>query len=34
MDFSMANVAKGDEIFLHIATQNASRLNVMDLEIF
>ena len=29
----MTYVAKGDEIFLHIATQNASRLNMMDLEI-
>jgi hypothetical protein len=29
----MTYAAKGDEIFLHIATQNAARLNVMDLEI-
>ena len=29
----MTYVAKGDEMFLHIATQNASRLNMMDLEI-
>jgi len=34
MDFSMAPTAKGDEIFFHIASQKASRLNVMDLEIF
>ena len=30
----MTCVAKGDEILLHIATQNASRLNMMDLKIF
>jgi hypothetical protein len=34
MDFSMAPTAKGDQIFFHIASQKASRLNVMDLEIF
>jgi hypothetical protein len=34
MDFSMAYAAKGDEIFFHIASQKASRLNVMDMEIF
>ena len=33
MDFSMAPTAKGDEIFFHIASQKASRLNVMDLQI-
>ena len=30
----MACTAKGDEIFFHIASQMASRLHVMDLEIF
>ena len=30
----MAYTAKGDEIFFHIASQQASRLNMMDLEIF
>ena len=30
----MADTAKGDEIFFHIAPQKASRLHVMDLEIF
>ena len=30
----MADAAKGDEIFFHVASQKASRLNVMDLEIF
>jgi hypothetical protein len=34
MDFSMAPTAKGDEIFFHIPSQKASRLKVMDLEIF
>ena len=34
MDFSMAPTAKGDQIFFHIASQKASRLNVVDLEIF
>jgi hypothetical protein len=34
MDFSMAPTAKGDEIFFHIPSQKASRLNVMDLEFF
>jgi hypothetical protein len=33
MDFPMAYVAKGNEIFFHIASLKASRLNVMDLEI-
>jgi hypothetical protein len=33
MDFSMARAATGDEIFFRIASQNASRLNVMDLQI-
>jgi hypothetical protein len=32
MDFSMAYAAKGDEIFFHIASQKASRLDMMDLE--
>jgi hypothetical protein len=34
MDFSMAYAAKGDEIFFHIASQKASWLHVMDMEIF
>jgi hypothetical protein len=34
MDFSMTSTAHGDEIFFRIASQKASRLNVMDLEIF
>jgi hypothetical protein len=34
MDFSMAQTTKCNEIFFHIASQMASRLNVMDLEIF
>jgi hypothetical protein len=29
----MAYAAKGDEVFLHITSQMASRLNVMDLQI-
>ena len=29
----MAYAAKGDEIFFHIPSQQASRLNVMDLQI-
>ena len=29
----MAYTAKGDEIFFHIAPQQAARLHVMDLEI-
>ena len=33
MDFSMACTAKSDEIFFHIASQLASRLHVMDLQI-
>ena len=33
MNFSMASTAKGDEIFFRIASQQASRLNMMDLEI-
>ena len=34
MDFSMTYVTKRNEIFFHIVSQVASRLNVMDLEIF
>ncbi len=30
----MAYIAKGNEIFFHIASLKASRLNVMNLEIF
>ena len=30
----MAGTAKSDEIFFHIASQSASRLDMMDLEIF
>jgi hypothetical protein len=30
----MACTAKSDEIFFHVTSQSASRLNVMDLEIF
>jgi hypothetical protein len=33
MDLPMARAAKGDEVFFRIASQKASRLNVMDLEI-
>jgi hypothetical protein len=33
MNFLMAYAAKGDEIFFHIASQKASRLHVMDLQI-
>jgi hypothetical protein len=33
MDLPMAYVAKGNEIFFHIASQGTARLNVMDLEI-
>ena len=29
----MAGTAKGDEVFFHIASKEASRLPVMDLEI-
>ena len=34
MDFSMASTAKRNEIFFHIASQMASRLHMMNLEIF
>jgi hypothetical protein len=34
MDFSMAPTAQGEEIFFHIPSQQASQLNVMDLEVF
>jgi hypothetical protein len=34
MDLPVACTAKGDEIFFHIVSQQASRLHVMDLEIF
>jgi len=34
MDFSVAYTAHGDEICFHIASQQAARLNVMDLEVF
>ena len=30
MDFSVACVAKGDEIFFHITSQMASRLHMMN----
>jgi hypothetical protein len=30
----MAPTAKGDEIFFHIASQKASRLHVMNLQLF
>jgi hypothetical protein len=30
----MANTAKRDEIFCHVPSQLAARLNVMDLQIF
>ena len=33
MDLPMASTAKSDEIFFHIASQKASRLNMMDLKI-
>jgi hypothetical protein len=33
MDFSMAPTAKRDEILFHIPSQQASQLNVMDLQI-
>jgi hypothetical protein len=29
----MASTAQGDKVFLHIASQKASRLKMMDLEI-
>jgi hypothetical protein len=34
MNFSMTDTAKGDEIFFHVSSQLAARLDVMDLEIF
>ena len=34
MDFSMASTAKRNEIFFHIASQMASRLQMMYLKIF
>ena len=34
MDLPMAWTAKGDEVFFHITSQMAARLNVMDLKIF
>jgi hypothetical protein len=33
MDLPMAGTAKGDEVFFHIASQNAAWLNMMELEI-
>ncbi|MFZ0884233.1 MAG: hypothetical protein WAN14_12615 [Candidatus Acidiferrales bacterium] len=30
----MAYIAKGDEVFFHVVSQMAPRLNVMDLKIF
>jgi hypothetical protein len=30
----MAGTAKSDEILFHVASQSASRLNMMDLQIF
>jgi hypothetical protein len=34
MDLPVAGTAKRHEIFFHIASQLAARLNMMDLEIF
>ncbi|MGA8677798.1 MAG: hypothetical protein WA867_10300 [Candidatus Acidiferrales bacterium] len=34
MDFSVSCIAKGDEIFFHIASQMASWLQMMYLKIF
>jgi hypothetical protein len=34
MDLPMAHTAKGDEIFFHIPSQKAARLNMMNLQIF
>jgi hypothetical protein len=34
MDVPMAGTAKSDEILLDVVSESASRLNVMDLEIF
>ena len=34
MGFAMAYTARGDEVCFRIATQNASQLDVMGLEIF
>jgi hypothetical protein len=34
MDLPMTCTAKSDEVFFHVASQSASRLNMMDLEIF
>ena len=34
MNLSMASTAKGDEVCVRITSQQASRLVVMDLEIF
>jgi hypothetical protein len=34
MDLPMAGTAKSDEVFFHITSQMASRLPMMDLEIF
>lgn len=34
MDLPMAGTAKCDEVFFHIASEKASRLPMMDLEIF
>jgi hypothetical protein len=33
MDFSTAEIAKGDEIFFDVPSQVTAGLNVMDLEI-
>jgi hypothetical protein len=33
MDFSMTHTAQRDEIFFHIASQQAARLYMMDLQI-
>ncbi len=33
MELPMAYTAQGDEIFIRIASQKATRLNVMDLQI-
>jgi hypothetical protein len=34
MDLSMAGTAKSDEILFHVVSTSASRLHMMDLQIF
>ena len=34
MDLPMAGTAKSDEIFFHVVSQSAARLDMMNLEIF